>query len=114
MNPTRRIAGLGALLLAAPLLAALPATSGFAQVGRNPALQMPAPDDERPVPKLPPDDEDLSRRLDRNDGVIAPPGGVDPDMHVTPDDPDAGRSMPVIPPPDDETAPPGNGKTAPE
>ncbi len=93
MDMFRRTAGFGAALL----LAALSSTPGLAQVGRNPGLRMPAPDDEHPTP-APPDDEDPP---ERNDGVIAPPGDVDPDMHVTPENPDAGRSMPVIPPPDD-------------
>jgi hypothetical protein len=41
--------------------------------------------------------DNLSDRLDRTDGVIRPPGGVDPQMQVPP--PDQGSRTPVIPPP---------------
>ena len=40
--------------------------------------------------------EPLSDKLARSDGVLCPPGGVDPEMHVP--TPDAGTT-PVIPPP---------------
>jgi hypothetical protein len=40
---------------------------------------------------------DLSRRLDRSQGVIQPPQAVDPQMQLAPPNPDA--KMPVIPPP---------------
>jgi hypothetical protein len=40
----------------------------------------------------------LSDRLDRSDGVIRPPAGVDPQIQVPP--PEPGARMPVIPPPD--------------
>ena len=90
---------LRALILIGPLSVAIGCTSAAAQAGKNPSLQKPAPDAESPAPKLPPSDENLSQKLDRNDGVIKPPGGVDPEMHVAPKDPNAGESMPVIPPP---------------
>ena len=41
--------------------------------------------------------ESLSDRLNRTDGVIRPPGGVDPQMQVPP--PDQGSRTPVIAPP---------------
>jgi len=41
--------------------------------------------------------DSLSDRLDRSDGVIRPPAGVDPQMQVPP--PDQGSRTPVIPPP---------------
>ena len=41
--------------------------------------------------------ESLSDRLDRTDGVIRPPGGVDPQIQVPP--PEHGSRTPVIPPP---------------
>jgi hypothetical protein len=41
--------------------------------------------------------ESLSDRLERTDGVIRPPGGVDPQIQVPP--PDEGSRTPVIPPP---------------
>ena len=40
--------------------------------------------------------ENLSDRLARNEGVICPPPGIDPDIHEPP--PGGGRT-PVIPPP---------------
>jgi hypothetical protein len=41
--------------------------------------------------------EDLSKRLERSDGVIEPPRGVDPQIQVPP--PEPGARMPVIRPP---------------
>jgi hypothetical protein len=41
--------------------------------------------------------ESLSDRLDRTDGVIRPPSGVDPQMQVPP--PEQRSRTPVIPPP---------------
>jgi hypothetical protein len=41
--------------------------------------------------------DNLSDRLNRSDGVIRPPGGVDPQMQVPP--PEQGSRTPVIPPP---------------
>ena len=38
----------------------------------------------------------LSERLDRSDGVIRPPGNVDPKIGVAP--PATGDKMPVVPP----------------
>jgi hypothetical protein len=62
-------------------------------------LQKPEADAPKPSPSLPSTGETLSERLDRSDGVIKPPAGVDPGMHVAPKDPNAGSNMPVIPPP---------------
>ena len=42
--------------------------------------------------------EDLSGRLDRDNGVIRPKGNVDPQINASPPD-SASGSMPVIPPP---------------
>ena len=39
-----------------------------------------------------------SQQLDRQQGVIRPPGGIDPGMQVPPPDPGSQRT-PVIPPP---------------
>ena len=39
----------------------------------------------------------LSQKLNKSEGVIQPPSGVDPAIRVTP--PPAGGTMPVIPPP---------------
>jgi hypothetical protein len=44
-----------------------------------------------------PSSGNLSERLDRSDGVIRPPAGVDPQIQVPP--PESGGRMPVIPPP---------------
>jgi hypothetical protein len=41
---------------------------------------------------------DPSQSLDRSQGVIRPPGGMDPNMQVPPPDPGSQRT-PVIPPP---------------
>jgi hypothetical protein len=57
----------------------------------------PAPAPSPPLPRQTPD-ENLSRRLDRSDGVIKPPATGDAEIHVPPKDENAGR-MPVIPPP---------------
>jgi hypothetical protein len=52
--------------------------------------------------------ETLSDRLDRTDGVIKPPAGVDPKIHEP--TPPTGSRMPVIPPqavtPDNQPAQP--------
>jgi hypothetical protein len=42
--------------------------------------------------------ESLSEQLERNEGVIQPPPGTDPEIHVPAPDPDPGTT-PVIPPP---------------
>ncbi len=41
--------------------------------------------------------EPLGDKLARSDGVLCPPGGVDPEMRAAP--PDTGGNTPVIPPP---------------
>jgi hypothetical protein len=65
-----------------------------------PTLQQPSPDSQKPTsPSLPPSGDNLSEKLDRSNGVIAPPSGVDPGIAVAPKDPGAGSTMPVIPPP---------------
>ena len=48
--------------------------------------------------QAPPREPDLGQQLDRSQGVIRPPGGVDPGMQVPPPDPGSQRT-PVIPPP---------------
>jgi hypothetical protein len=62
-------------------------------------LQKPEVDAPKQTPSLPSTGETLSERLDRSGGVIKPPAGVDPGVHVAPKDPNAGSNMPVIPPP---------------
>lgn len=66
---------------------------------------------QTPVPKSPdaqsPDakqqapaktDEPLSEKLDKNEGVLVPPSGVDPKIHIDPPA-ETGDRMPVIVPP---------------
>jgi hypothetical protein len=62
-------------------------------------LQQPDADAPKPSPALPSTGETLSERLERSDGVIKPPAGIDRGIHVAPKDPDVGSNMPVIPPP---------------
>ena len=64
-----------------------------------PALEKPAVDAEKPSSALPSTGENLTERLDRSNGVIRPPSGVDPQIQVAPKDSAAGSNMPVIPPP---------------
>jgi hypothetical protein len=45
-----------------------------------------------------PPSEDLSKRLDRTDGVIRPPQTIDPEIHAPVPEPNPGTT-PVIPPP---------------
>jgi len=58
-------------------------------------LQKPEVDAPKQTPSLPATGETLSERLDRTDGVIKPPAGVDPGIHAAPKDPNAGSNMPV-------------------
>jgi hypothetical protein len=51
----------------------------------------------------------LSDKLANSNGVICPPSGVDPQMHVAP--PQQGGPMPVIPPPG---TPGGDPRTVPK
>jgi hypothetical protein len=67
-------------------------------IAQQPALQKPS-DAGKPSSSLPSTGENLSDRLDRSDGVIKPPSGVDPQMHVAPKDSGRDSNMPVIPPP---------------
>jgi hypothetical protein len=94
---------------AGPIIAALGlalafATQAFAQgAAPAPPAQRQAPAekiDPAPSPPMPSQtpDENLSRRLDKNEGVIKPPPTGDAEIHLPPKGEDAGR-MPVIPPP---------------
>ena len=83
---------------AAPLLGTLlVAVLAFAQ----PAWSQSTPSDRAQQPKTETEGQspsrNLSDQLDRSKGVIRPPQSVDPQMQVTPPNPDA--RMPVIPPP---------------
>lgn len=108
-----RIGGTFALaaLLAAPVLCSMPAA---AQTQDGPVQPSPAePRKTIPEKVAPPDqaipdpapgvtgsipDEPIGKTLGRTDGVLKPPGNVDPNIHVPAPAPDAG-TMPVIPPP---------------
>ncbi|GJD93052.1 hypothetical protein [Methylobacterium iners] len=70
--------------------------------GRDTAPNMPAPDKTipekvQPSEGAPAGGGTLSDKLERNDGVIKPPGNAAPGMVVTPPDPNP-SSMPVIKP----------------
>ena len=62
-------------------------------------LQKPQADTPKQSSSLPSTGETLSERLHSSDGVIKPPSGIDPGMHVAPRDLNTGSNMPVIPPP---------------
>ena len=88
-----------AALLGASVALAWPSATAARAQGAPPALQRPTPKADEPAPSLPDTGESPSERLNRSNGVIAPPSGVDPGMSVAPADPNAGANMPVIPPP---------------
>jgi hypothetical protein len=97
--------GAGALLT---LMAAVTAPAA-AQTSAAPQMQKPDADSPKPSPTMPSTGEDLSRKLDRSNGVIKPPAGVDPGMPV-----EHGKTtapMPVIPPPG---SPGGNPRVQPK
>lgn len=81
-----------------PLAAGLSllATAAFGQVT---APSSPVPDKIQPDAGPPGTGGTLSDRLEKNDGVIKPPGNTAPGMVVRPPDPNPG-SMPVIKPGD--------------
>lgn len=80
------------------------ATGALAQVGSDPR----PPDAPGPTLPAPHSDENLSRRLDRTDGVIPPARNVDPELaHPAPDV----GTTPIIPPPG---SPGGNPQVQPK
>jgi hypothetical protein len=84
-------------LVSVGVLGVVPA---LAQSQGGSTLQAPNPDTQKtPTPSLPNTGETLSKKLERSDGVIQPPAGIDPGATVAPRDPGAGSAMPVIPPP---------------
>jgi hypothetical protein len=97
--------------ISAALAAMLIATAAYAQ---DPSVPQRGQDSD---PKLPPPNQQvpekiqpesngsengatLSDKLNKSDGVIKPPGGVDPEIKTIPPD-NSGSSMPVIKPPGD-------------
>jgi hypothetical protein len=87
--------GAGALLAFAAFMSA-PAA---AQTTAAPRLEKPDADSPKTSPTMPSTGQDLSHKLDRSNGVIKPPAGVDPGMPVHKGDEAAHGTMPVIPPP---------------
>lgn len=74
----------------------------FAQV------QSPAPvekDQTVPGTGSPRGQENLTDKLNRTDGVIRPPTGVDPEIHVPAPNPNSGTMIIIPPPGTDNTAP---------
>jgi hypothetical protein len=82
----------GALLLTAPSQC-----SAQTQTPKPPETAPQAPS-ATPDQKPPANDEPLSKQLDKNEGVLKPPSGVDPKIHIEPPA-DTGDRMPVIVPP---------------
>jgi hypothetical protein len=94
-----RIAG-GRLVRALTAAAALLLLTSPAYAQTNaPTLQKPDPDAKNTAPTMPSTGESLSEKLDKSGGVIKPPAGVDPEIHLPAKDPTVGSTMPVIPPP---------------
>lgn len=50
------------------------------------------------TPSAKPNNEPLSKKLDKNEGVLKPPTGVDPEIHKAPPA-NTGDKMPIIVPP---------------
>ncbi|GLS47021.1 hypothetical protein [Methylobacterium brachythecii] len=97
--------------LTAALAAALIATAALAQDpsvpqrGQDSDPKLPPPSQQVPEKIRPETDGSgggatLSDKLERSDGVIKPPGGVDPEIRTIPPG-ESGSSMPVIKPPAD-------------
>lgn len=95
-------------LRAAALFAALASPAAFAQDpsvpqrGQDSDPRLPAPSQQVPEKVRPEGDttgSTLSEKLERSDGIIKPPAGVDPEIKTIPPDPSP-NSTPVIRPPD--------------
>ena len=99
VTPLRSVALAVGLALPAATCWPLMAT---AQVPPTPAQTLPRKEPSTKVPEATPPaqkkDESLSEKLGRNEGVIKPPAGIDPEASVPPPVPNPG-TMPVIPPP---------------
>ena len=102
---------------AAVAVAALAGPADVARAQADPSQLPPGhprsvPEETRPgVPPLGSDgrsevDRTLSERLDRTDGVLKPPSGIDPGIHVPAPVPNPGTT-PVIPPPGSFGSPSG-------
>lgn len=97
------ISGLAALAIGLTAGAALAQQPDAPLKGRDTDPNLP-PQSQTPPEKVRPDDGTtgngtLSEKLEKNDGVIKPPGNAAPGMVVKPPEPNAG-TMPVIKPGD--------------
>jgi hypothetical protein len=90
-----RIRASGAALF---ILMVLSAPAAFAQGSAEMPNARPPPNDRPPAVQPPQQAENPAKKLERSDGVIRPPGNVDPGMKQTP--PATGsNNMPILPPP---------------
>ena len=94
---------LSSIYFVAPILAGLTLACagpcGAQSVDQKPAAEtrpQTVPEDTRPG-KSGSSQESLGKTLDRTDGVLHPPQGLDPGVAIPP--PSTGSKMPVIPPP---------------
>jgi len=111
--PVKQALGRGRLIAASALAFVL--SIGFAAAQDNSGLKQPspsAPNTSIPEKIVPPEqgipsppgtvgrgrDESLSEKLQRGEGVIAPPADIDPELRVPAPVPDPGTTI-VIPPP---------------
>lgn len=85
---------LTATLAGAAMFATASLSSAQTSPPKAPEAHSPAPEQKPPVKT----DEPLSEKLNKNDGVLVPPSGVDPQIHKDPP-PGTGDRMPVIVPP---------------
>lgn len=96
---TKTLAGFAGLLLATTALAQDPSVP---QRGQDSDPKLPPPSEQVPEKVRPEADGSggatLSEKLEKSDGVLRPPGGVDPEIRTIPPSND-GSSMPVIKPP---------------
>ncbi|AGK58041.1 hypothetical protein HYPDE_31833 [Hyphomicrobium denitrificans 1NES1] len=67
-------------------------------LAQAPAPNAPEAPSATPDQKPPANGGPLSKKLDKNEGVLTPPGGVDPKIHKEPPA-DTGDRMPMIVPP---------------
>lgn len=84
---------------AVALIAAVVTTPSVTSAQTPPAQAAPGGQSAAPDEKTPGDrNEPLSEKLDKNEGVLVPPSGIDPKIHKEPPA-DTGDRMPVIIPP---------------
>ena len=102
---------LSSMRFLAPILAGLAVAyagpCGAQAVDQKPSAAAPAqivPEDTAPG-RSGSSQEPLGKKLDRTDGVIHPPPGVDPGLTISP--PHAQGTMPVLPPPGTPGGDPG-------